>query len=276
MHQPELTWGAASDVGRRSENQDRYLAAAPVFAVADGMGGHTSGGAASEAVIARLAALAVVPTVAVDALREALRCAEEDIKQLGRAGDDADAAGTTVVGLALTENAGALYWAAFHIGDSRIYRCSSAGLEQVTHDHSVVQELLDGGLISEAQALVHPQRHMITRALGFGSRGEAEFTLLPVDPGERFLVCSDGLSGVLSKARIGEMMAAQAAEQVLADALVAEAVDAGAQDNVTAVVLRVGAASAGSARGRAESVNEDTAPLPPIPPLRTDAGGDRR
>jgi protein phosphatase len=272
MLQPELTWGAASHPGQRSENQDRHLAAPPVFAIADGMGGHASGAAASEAVVDRLAALAGGPTVGVDALREALASADADIKQLGGPGQDADAAGTTVAGLALIENAGVLYWAVFHIGDSRIYRCSTAGLEQVTHDHSLVQELLDGGLISQSQALAHPQRHVITRALGFGSSGEADFTLLPVNPGERFLVCSDGLSGVLSEARLEEMMAADTSDQRLADALVAEAVGAGGSDNVSAVVLGIGGTPAGAA-GRAATAAEEVT-IPRLPSVGSRTSGE--
>jgi serine/threonine protein phosphatase PrpC len=239
VHELELTWGSASHCGRRSENQDRCLASPPLFAVADGMGGHAEGGAASAAVISRLAATGVGPAVEVAVLRAALQQADSDIREIGRAGDTADGAGTTVAGLAVIENGGGLYWAAFHLGDSRIYRWSASGWERISTDHSVVQELVDGGAITEEQALIHPQRHMITRALGFGSGGEADFTLLPVDGGQRFLICSDGLTGELNDERIAHIMSGDAAASVIAEGLVAEAVEAGAKDNVSAVVVHV-------------------------------------
>jgi serine/threonine protein phosphatase PrpC len=239
MHQPELTWGAASDPGLRQENQDRFLVAPPVFAVADGMGGHVGGAQASEHAVTRLAEIAGGPTVAVEAIRTALEQADKDILAFGESVDAASKPGTTVAGLAVVENDGALCWAVFHIGDSRIYRWTANGLERVSSDHSVVQALVDAGAITEERALTHPQRHMITKALGFGDRGQPDFTLLPVEAGQRFLVCSDGLTGELSDDRIAELLASDTDDQTVADQLVAEATRDGAQDNVSVVVVRV-------------------------------------
>lgn len=262
MYRLELTWGAASDPGRRTENQDRCLARQPLFAVADGMGGHAAGGEASAAVIARLAAVADGPTVGVAALRAALRDADDDIREMGRVRGATEGAGTTVAGLAVIENGGGLYWAAFHLGDSRIYRWSASGWERISTDHSVVQELVDGGAITVEQALTHPQRHVVTRALGFGSGGEADFTLLPVDVGQRFLICSDGLTGELSEQRIAQLMSGDDAATVIAEGLVREAVQRGAQDNVTAVVVHVqgGGGSAGDGVQEADALEEVTIP----------------
>jgi PPM family protein phosphatase len=240
MHDLELAYGYATHPGTRAENQDRCLTAPPVFAIADGMGGHAAGGAASQAVVRRLAACASGPSADVEELRGALGGAEKDIARIGQFEGGSSGAGTTVAGLALVEDGGVPRWAVFHVGDSRIYRWTGSGLEQVSTDHSVVQELLDAGHITEEQARTHPQRHMITRALGFGDRGEAEFALLPVAGGERFLLCSDGLSGVVPEARIAELMAAAEDFQALADELVREAVEAGGQDNISVVVVRVG------------------------------------
>src|SRR4051794_12670498 len=245
MEQPELTWGAASDTGQRQENQDRFLVAPPVFAVADGMGGHVGGAQASEHAVARLAEVAHGPTVPVEAIRSALGQADKDILAFGESVEAASKPGTTVAGLALTENDGCLAWAVFHIGDSRIYRWTPNGLERVSVDHSVVQALVDAGAITEERALTHPQRHMITKALGFGDRGEPDFTLLPVEAGQRFLICSDGLTGEVSDERIAELMASDTDEQSLADQLVAEATHGGAQDNVSVVVVRVRADGGG-------------------------------
>jgi PPM family protein phosphatase len=240
MELPELTWGAASDRGQRQENQDRFLVAPPVFAVADGMGGHVGGAQASEHAVARLTEVAHAPMVIVDAIRTALEQADKDILAFGESVDAQSKPGTTVAGLALTEHDGAPSWLGFHIGDSRIYRWSPGhGLEQISKDHSVVQALVDAGAITEERALTHPQRHMITKALGFGDRGAPDFLLLPVEGGQRFLVCSDGLTGELSDERIAELMASDLDEQSLAEQLVAEAVQDGAQDNVTVVLVRV-------------------------------------
>jgi protein phosphatase len=222
-----------------------------VFAVADGMGGHAAGGEASAAAVLRLAAVAHGPTVEVDALRGALQEADHDIRQLGRGQSASAGAGTTVAGLALIESGGDLYWAAFHVGDSRIYRRSASGWERISRDHSVVQELVDDGAITAEQALTHPDRHMITRALGLGVTGEADFTLLPADGGQRFLLCSDGLTGVLSDGRLAEVMSTDAAAALIARQLVAEAVSVGAHDNVSAVVVDV------QGSGRTEADGDD-------------------
>lgn len=238
MPQVDLTWGVASHRGQREENQDRCLAEVPVFAVADGMGGHAAGGEASELVVRSLGAVAGGSTVDLDTVRFALRDADEAIRRIG-GGSSEPGAGTTVAGVALLENRGELYWAAFHIGDSRIYRWSATTWERVSTDHSVVQELIDGGSISPDEALHHPRRHVITRALGIGPQREADFTLLPVQGKERFLLCSDGLTGVVDDARLLELLAADQPAADIAEGLVSEAVGRGATDNVSVVVVNV-------------------------------------
>lgn len=257
MDLPELTWGAASDPGLRQDNQDRYLISPPIFAVADGMGGHVGGAQASEQAIAQLAEAAHGPTVAVEQIRAALERADTEIMAMGEHVDLPTKPGTTVAGLALIENNGDPYWAVFHVGDSRIYRWTARRLERVSTDHSVVQELVYAGAITEEGALTHPQRHVITKALGFGDRGQADFTLMPVERGQRFLMCSDGLTEKVGDERIAELLAADVDEQTLAGRLVAEAVQAGARDNVTVVVVQVGGQGEG---GRVESLEEATIP----------------
>jgi protein phosphatase len=260
MEQPHLTWGSASHTGQRRENQDRCLAAPPIFAVADGMGGHVAGGAASEAVITQLAGLAGGAATRIDTLRSALEQADRDIRQIG--GHD-EAAGTTVAGVALVESGGGLYWAVFHVGDSRVYRWSPRSWEQISTDHSVIQELLDGGIISAEQALTHPQRHVVTRALGFGERGEADFTVLPVDGGERFLICSDGVTGEMTDQQMAEVMAANLGPDDIAARLVEAAVVAGGSDNASAVVVHV----EGGPSGQDDDDREDlvAATIPRLP-----------
>ncbi|WP_448611170.1 PP2C family protein-serine/threonine phosphatase [Geodermatophilus sp. URMC 60] len=232
----ELTWGAATAVGQREDNQDRYLAAPPVFAVADGMGGHVGGAAAAEAVVEALRSLTRSETTTVEAIRLALQRADGEIRAFE--GPDKAGAGTTVAGVALVDEGDGPQWAVFHVGDSRVYRWHEGQLELVTKDHSVVQELLDAGYISDESAATHPQRHIITRALGVGPRPEADVVLLQVVPGERFLACSDGLTGELTDDRIAARLGADEEPDALAAELTADAETVGARDNVTVVAIR--------------------------------------
>ena len=235
----ELTWGTATAVGQREDNQDRFLAAPPVFAVADGMGGHVGGAAAAEAVVEALRSLTRSGTTTVEAIRLALQRADGEIRAFQ--GPDKAGAGTTVAGVALVDEGDGPQWAVFHVGDSRVYRWQEGRLEPVTRDHSVVQELIDAGYISDASAGTHPQRHIITRALGVGPRPEADVVLLPVVPGERFLACSDGLTGELGDAQIAAFLGAGDDVERTVTTLTAEAESVGARDNVTVVVVEVSA-----------------------------------
>jgi protein phosphatase len=239
-----LTWGAATDTGQRAENQDSFLARPPVFAVADGMGGHAAGRQASVVAVERLARTAEAVTdgapLTVDGLREELRGADDDIRRAASSLGDARGMGTTVAGVALVEDPDSgPCWAVFHVGDSRVYVLGEEGLVQLSTDHSVVQELVDMGMITAAAAAVHPQRHLVTRALGVGAQAEADVVLVPVEPGRRFLVCSDGLTGELEDGEIARLLSEAADPQTAAGALVRTAVDRGASDNVTALVVEV-------------------------------------
>ena len=236
MPQVELAWGAATAVGQREDNQDRYVASAPVFAVADGMGGHVGGAAAAEAVVEALRSLTDEETTTVDAIRLALQRADGEIRAFQ--GPDKAGAGTTVAGVALVDEGNGPQWAVFHVGDSRVYRWHEGRLEAVTKDHSVVQELIDAGYISDDSAATHPQRHIITRALGVGPRPGADVVLFRIVPGDRYLACSDGLTGELDDVRIAELLPCDGDLQAVAENLVAKAVDIGARDNTTVVVLR--------------------------------------
>lgn len=241
MRQVELAWGAATAVGQREDNQDRYLAAPPVFAVADGMGGHVGGAAAAEAVVQALRSLTGKETTTVADIRLALQRADGEIRAFR--GPDKAGAGTTVAGVALVDEGEGPQWAVFHIGDSRVYRWHEGRLELLTKDHSVVQELLDAGYISDESAATHPQRHIITRALGVGPCPEADIVLLPIMPGDRFLACSDGLTGELSDQRLAEEISLEVAVGALAGMIADQTDHEGARDNVTLVVVQVGTPS---------------------------------
>lgn len=233
-----LSWAALSDTGyRRSVNEDSLLARSPIFAVADGMGGHTAGDFASTAVVTRLAEKVRVDFVTESSLTEALRDAVDD---MGRGVGQTDlGTGTTVTGIALTLSDGSPYWLVFNIGDSRVYSFRDGTLEQLTVDHSIVQELLDAGAITPAEAEVHPHSNVITRAVGFNEDPVPDFFLFPIVAGSRLLVCSDGLTKELTEHGIryylGEGSSPLDAAQQLMDA----ALGNGGRDNVTVVVVDV-------------------------------------
>lgn len=240
MPQVELAWGTATAVGQREDNQDRRLASPPVFAVADGMGGHVGGAAAAEAVVEALHSLTGAETTTVEKIRLALQRADGEIRAFR--GPHKAGAGTTVAGVALVNEGQGPQLAVFHVGDSRVYRWHEGRLELVTKDHSVVQELIDAGYISDESASTHPQRHIITRALGVGPRPEADVVLFPIVPGDRYLACSDGLTGELTDDRIAALLGADDDPDALAEELTADAERMGARDNVTVTFVQVVAA----------------------------------
>jgi serine/threonine protein phosphatase PrpC len=235
-----LGWASATDRGlRRDHNEDSLLAAVPYFVVADGMGGHAAGDVASDAVIRRLEEQGRTESGFADpeGVEPALELAVDDIRE--ETGDLELHAGTTVTGACLTLVSGRPYWAVFNVGDSRVYQLRGEVLEQVTVDHSVVQEMVDAGRITRAQADRHPDGNIITRAVGVGDASEVDYWLLPVTVRLRLLVCSDGLTKELSDADIrGHLLRADDAASAVRD-LVEDAVAAGGRDNVTAVVVDV-------------------------------------
>ena len=234
----QLAWAAASDTGRRrAANEDSYLARAPLFAVADGMGGHLSGDLASAAVVTRLAEAITADFLPPEKIERALEEATADIERI--AGDSVLGVGTTVSGALLTLQAGEPYFAVFNIGDSRVYQFERNQLSQVTVDHSVVQELVDSGLLTTDQAEDHPDSNIITRAVGFNSQPTPDLWMLPVRPGLRLLICSDGLTKEISDERIRLHLAAALSPSETATALIDAALVAGGRDNVTTIVIDV-------------------------------------
>ena len=233
-----LSWAALSDTGyRRSVNEDSLLARSPIFAVADGMGGHTAGDFASTAVVTRLAEKVKADFVGEVALTEALRSAVDD---MGRGVGHTDlGTGTTVTGIALTLVDGAPYWLVFNIGDSRVYSYRDGTLEQLTVDHSIVQELLDAGAITPAEAEVHPHSNVITRAVGFNEDPVPDYFLIPIVAGSRLLVCSDGLTKELTDYGILHFLRENPDPGAAVDAMVDAALENGGRDNVTVIVVQV-------------------------------------
>jgi protein phosphatase len=243
--QVELHHGAATDVGLlRETNEDAYLVAPPVFVVADGMGGHENGDVASRIVVEEFAELAergFEPTRGREAVAEALEASQRRIAELAAPGPGPRRTpGTTVVAALLVEDDdGAPAWLLANLGDSRIYAMAAGELRQVSVDHSVVQELVDAGEITADEASAHPERHVITRALGGPVLEPADYFLLTLAEAERLLLCTDGISGLVDDARIATILSRSPDPRDAADRLVAAALDAGGDDNATAVVVDV-------------------------------------
>ena len=257
------SFGALTDTGgRRAVNEDSVLAHPPVFCVADGMGGHSRGAMASGAVVAAFESLAqgieadaATAEVSAEQVQHAVVDAQSRIRaELGLAQPESDAemtAGSTLAGVILTRADERLCWLAFNVGDSRIYRYSGGALTRVSVDHSVVQEMIDAGEISEEQALTHPMRNMITRAVGSGVEVSPDFWLLAAATGDRLLLCSDGLINEVPETEIASTLGGGGTAQQVSETLMARATFRGARDNVSVVVVDLDASS---------QVDEVTAP----------------
>lgn len=229
-------WGSATDTGRvRTLNEDALVALAPIFLVADGMGGHDSGDVASRIVVEECSVLVGRPFVTIEDLQECFLRASTRMREVlaGRSG------GATVAGAAIAMHDDAAYWLVFNIGDSRVYRMVDGALVQVTVDHSVVQELLDAGHLSADEASAHAERHVVTRALATDSVSEPDYWMIPATRDDRLLICSDGLTDEVSDTQLHAILSTVTDAQEAAEALVAAALDAGGRDNVSVVVVDV-------------------------------------
>ena len=253
-----LSLAARTDIGyRRQLNEDSVLAEPPIFAVADGMGGHSAGDRASAAAVARLAEATPNPYLEVGELDAALRLAVADIDEIAE--EYAAGAGTTVTGVALAlfeQTPGLLV---FNIGDSRVYAFADDRLERITVDHSVVQELVDAGLIDAAAAESHPESNVITRALGFHETPRPDLWGVPLRDGLRILICSDGLTREVDDERLASTLSERMSPAETAEILVALALQAGGRDNVTVVVVDV---VTSPAKGRHQARSSRTAARP--------------
>jgi serine/threonine protein phosphatase PrpC len=245
-----LRAGGATDVGKvRANNQDQLLVATSLFAVADGMGGHAAGEVASRVATEALKAAFVDPTP--DALVDAVERANRAVWDRAQAEPSFRGMGTTLCALALVHKDEDEELAIVNVGDSRVYLLRQGELEQLTTDHTLVQELVDDGQLSEAEADVHPQRHVLTRALGVDADVEVDLVEVVPYKGDRFLLCSDGLPREVSDAQIASSLRRLADPDEAAKELVSEARARGGNDNITVVVVdvvddddRAGAASA--------------------------------
>ena len=235
-----LRSGSASDVGRvRTVNQDLPLERSNLYAVADGMGGHVGGEVAARVAVETLdQAFEKAPTVA--GLREAFSEANAAVWHESQANADLRGMGTTLTAMALVGGAGGRdVLALANVGDSRAYVFSGGHLVQVTDDHSLAEERMRHGEMTEAEAAVHPQRHILTRALGVSSEVEADMWELELHTGDRVLLCSDGLSNEVGIDEMAEILRTVDDPEQAAERLVEAANEHGGADNITVVVVDV-------------------------------------
>ncbi|WP_316306328.1 PP2C family protein-serine/threonine phosphatase [Clavibacter michiganensis] len=231
---------AVSHVGKvRSNNQDSGYAGRDLFVVADGMGGHAGGDVASAVALTRIIEADKPYASAHDAefaLQAGLVAANQLLAETVFEHSELTGMGTTVSALARVGR----HVAIAHIGDSRIYLFRRGELSQISADHTFVQRLVDSGRITPEEALVHPRRSVLMRVLGdVDAAPEVDTQVLDTHTGDRWLLCSDGLSSYVSEQRITEILATAGTPDTVADALVKESLDHGAPDNVTVVVVDV-------------------------------------
>lgn len=257
---PRLSWAVATHPGlRRDSNEDAYAARPDLglFVVADGMGGHAAGEVASKAAADTIEAFAVdtrardlnatwpfplEPSLSVDGnrLKAAFRLANRNIAERMADAQELRGMATTASAVLLSEDeSGGIVAAVGHVGDSRVYLCRAGSLRQLTDDHSWVGDQIRAGAMTDDDARRHPWRNVVTRAISGGADPEVDVVELPLEPGDRLLLCSDGLSGVVVDDTIARL-ACGGGLDAACEALIAAANEAGGPDNITAVLIEIG------------------------------------
>lgn len=241
MSKTGLRWGLNSDVGMvRRVNQDAVMANGALFAVADGMGGHRGGEVASEIAAGHFRIIERVQTI--DELITAVVSANEMIRARAAADPDLTGMGTTIVALGVLPHTTAeapLQIGAVNVGDSRLYLFESNELSQVSVDHSLVAELTRAGQLTEEEASTHPQRNVVTRALGAEADVKVDSWTIPARLGQRYLLCSDGLVNEVGNEAIHEVLAEMDDPEQAAKHLVDSANRSGGRDNITVLIVDV-------------------------------------
>ena len=228
-------FGSRTEVGHvREHNEDSLVVTPPLFAVADGMGGHEAGEVASEVAINTLAELAPASPDG-DALARAVVAANLEVIKAPGKGIGREGMGTTLTAAVLEGERLVIA----QVGDSRAYLLHQGRLQQLTRDHSLMADMIEAGQLTEAEARVHPNRSVITRAIGSDPHMQPDIYELNVETGDRILLCSDGVTTMLEDPQIARIMGSSETAQECADNLVAAALDAGGYDNATAVVMDV-------------------------------------
>src|SRR5437764_9729761 len=217
-----------TDVGRqRQGNEDSYLEQPPLFAVADGMGGARAGEVASKIAVEMLAESAPTDGSPERHLAEVTKEANREIYEKAQADSDLAGMGTTLTAALVTGREVAIG----HVGDSRLYRLRNGELERLTQDHSLVEEFVRQGKLTPEEAEVHPQRSIITRALGPEAEVEVDTFTYPGRGGDVYLICSDGLTGMVSEGEVAEILNERESLEDAAEKLIAAANENGGKDN---------------------------------------------
>lgn len=239
-----LTTCAVTDTGRKRErNEDTFLVddERRLFVVADGMGGHLGGEVASQMAVETIGRVldrverAEITLLGQDLLRFAFRAANREVFEHAQEAFPGHEIGTTAVALLF----GRTHVAIAHVGDSRAYRIRGAAAERLTQDHSFVGEQVRRGLLSEDEARKHPRRNWILRSVGYQKDVEVDACVTPVRPGDRFLLCSDGLSGLVEDGELASLAGPESGVADAASRLVAVANERGGDDNITVLVVQV-------------------------------------
>ncbi|MFN2488944.1 MAG: Stp1/IreP family PP2C-type Ser/Thr phosphatase [Actinomycetota bacterium] len=261
-----ISVGVKSDVGRiRSGNEDSYLTNDLIFVVADGMGGHIAGDVASSTAVDTIKEhLGSASGSDPETLAQLIRHANVTIWEKARTDASLTGMGTTCTLVYVDGDRAHVA----HVGDSRAYRLRAGALEQLTEDHTLVARMVKEGKLSPAEAMHHPQRSIITRALGVDSDVRVDLTSVELRDGDRLLLCSDGLTSMIDEDSIAEALEREQEPQAAANLLVDLANEAGGEDNVTVLIVDL---SSGSAAGGSAS-SEAASPPPPPEPVGTDPG----
>ena len=241
---------AFTDTGQqRRHNEDAYYARTPVFAVADGMGGAQAGEVASHAAVEAVAAGLPEAGTPEDRLAAVVRRANEEIFRMSREDDSRAGMGTTLTAVHVGESDIAIA----HVGDSRAYRFRDGELSRLTEDHSLVEEMRRRGQLTAEEADEHPQRSIITRALGPEPDVLVDTRSWAAHDGDVILLCSDGLTSMISEAQVAEILREAGGLEQAGRALIAAANRAGGRDNITVVLLRL--EEVGRGRRRATTIS---------------------
>ncbi len=236
----------------RKTNQDSVLVTERLVAVADGLGGHAAGEVASRIAVERMNDLAELPDASPDDVLAAIADANALICSHAEAHPGRAGMGTTLCGVGIVSVGPEEHCVVFNVGDSRVYSFRDGLLTQVSVDHSEVQELRAAGRISQQAALRYPRRNVITRSLGSVPSPTPDLWMFPPADQERFLVCSDGLTGEVDDATIARLLAEHAEPGPAASALLEQALAAGGRDNIAVIVVNLDAG--------AGPIDMDTAP----------------
>jgi len=236
----ELQVAAATDTGRvRKHNEDSYVAGERVWAVADGMGGQAAGATASRIAAQCLASYDKAGEINQTRISALVNEMNARIVEYSARHPKTLGMGTTVAGMALMNLGGQNHWLIFNVGDSRVYRFSDGILHQETIDHSEVQELVNRGTIGKAEARTHPNRNILTRCLGSPHPPTVEMRVVPCQPGDRMLVCSDGLTSEVDDDKIHIVLQTAIDPREAVDTLIKAALDHGGRDNVSIIVVGI-------------------------------------